>query len=191
MPVIAITLLPGYPAAARERLVARVAVAAQSVVLAPDAGTTVFVHEAATYQRDGRIASAGGPVVPEATPVVRAFLEAMGRRDLEAAGGYLDEGFEMVFPGGQVMHRLSELVDWAAGRYQAVEKRYERFDEAWQRGGVTVVFCSGTLLGRWPDGRSFDGIRFIDRFEVVQGKIRRQEVWNDLAEASSAGAAKA
>lgn len=187
MPVIAITLLPGYPADARERLVSRVAAAAQSVIQAPDAGTTVFVHEAATYQRDGRIASAGGPVVPQAEPVVRAFLEAMGRRDLEAAAGHLAEGFEMVFPGGAVMHRLPQLLEWAAGRYQSVEKHYERFDEAWQP-GVAVVYCSGTLQGRWPDGTPFEGIRFIDRFEVAGGRIRRQEVWNDLAEARPAGA---
>lgn len=181
MPVIAITLLPGYPADARERLVDRVATAARSVVLAPEAGTTVFVHEASTYRRDGRIASAGGPVVPEATPVVRAFLEAMGRRDLEAAAQWLAPGFEMVFPGGRAMHRLHELVEWAKGRYQSVEKRCERFEESWQ-GDVTVVHCSGTLQGRWPDGRPFEGVRFIDRFELESGKIRRQEVWNDLAE---------
>ncbi len=184
MPVISITLLPGYPADARERLVDRVATAARSVVLAPEAGTTVFVHEAATYRRDGRIASAGGPVVPEATPVVRAFLEAMGRRDLEAASQWLAPGFEMVFPGGRVMRQLPELVAWAKGRYQSVDKRCERFEESWQ-GDVTVVHCSGTLQGRWPDGTAFEGVRFIDRFEVEGGKIRRQEVWNDLAEARS------
>jgi hypothetical protein len=35
----------------------------------------------------------------------------------------------------------------------------------------------------WADGSSFEGIRFIDRFELVTGKIQRQDVWNDLGEA--------
>jgi hypothetical protein len=34
----------------------------------------------------------------------------------------------------------------------------------------------------WLDGTAFSGIRFIDRFEVAGGLIRRQDVWNDLAE---------
>ena len=46
----------------------------------------------------------------------------------------------------------------------------------------TVVHVQGTLHGQWPDGTDFDGIRFIDRFLVVDGRLARQEVWNDLAE---------
>ena len=34
----------------------------------------------------------------------------------------------------------------------------------------------------WLDGSEFKNIRFIDRFEVVKGKLQRQDVWNDLAE---------
>ena len=37
--------------------------------------------------------------------------------------------------------------------------------------------------GEWPDGTAFEGIRFIDRFVVVDGKITDQRVWNDLGEA--------
>ncbi len=42
--------------------------------------------------------------------------------------------------------------------------------------------------GRWPDGRPFEGVRFMDRFEVAGGLVRRQEVWNDLAEARAGDA---
>ena len=31
-------------------------------------------------------------------------------------------------------------------------------------------------------GACFEGIRFIDRFEVIDGKITKQDVWNDMAE---------
>jgi hypothetical protein len=48
--------------------------------------------------------------------------------------------------------------------------------------GIAVVYTRGTLAGEWPDGTAFGGIRFIDRFEVTDGFITRQDVWNDLAE---------
>jgi len=84
------------------------------------------------------------------------------------------------------MHTLSELVNWAKGRYASVAKDYERFDESWGD-GFTVVYCSGTLRGVWLDGSNFEGVRFIDRFEIADGKIRRQDVWNDLAETLAQG----
>jgi hypothetical protein len=90
-----------------------------------------------------------------------------------------------VFPGGARMTQLDQLVEWARGRYRSVAKDYERFDECWGD-GVTVVYCSGTLHGTWLDGTAFQGIRFVDRFELAEGRIRRQEVWNDLAETRSA-----
>jgi ketosteroid isomerase-like protein/phenylpyruvate tautomerase PptA (4-oxalocrotonate tautomerase family) len=181
MPVVSITLLPGYSPQARERLVERTARTVRSVIAASDAGTTVFVHEAATYQRDGRRFSAGGPEVPEASALVRQFLERMQARELDAARQLLAPEFVMTFPGAAPMRDFAELLDWAKGRYSRIGKQFERFDECWGQ-EATVVYCSGTLEGVWLDGTAFAGIRFIDRFEVAGGLIRRQDVWNDLAE---------
>jgi hypothetical protein len=79
------------------------------------------------------------------------------------------------------MTGLSELIDWASGRYRFVRKSYESI-EAFQSDGVGVVYARGGLSGEWLDGSVFEGIRFIDRFEVRAGKLVRQEVWNDIAE---------
>ena len=181
MPVIDITLLPGYGPEVEGRLVRRVAQATRSVIAAQAAGTVVFVRNASTYQRDGRVFSAGGPARPDASALVRQFLERMQARDLPAAKQMLAPGFEMRFPGAAPMSRLEQLVEWGRGRYQRVGKTYERFDESWGD-EATVVHCSGTLHGVWLDGSAFEGIRFIDRFEIVDGLITRQDVWNDLAE---------
>ena len=181
MPVVSITLLPGYSGQARERLVERTARTVRSVIAASDAGTTVFVQEAATYQRDGRRFTTGGPEVPEASVLVRQFLERMQARNLDAARQLLAADFVMTFPGAAPMRDFAELLDWAKGRYSRIGKRFERFDECWGH-DATVVYCSGTLEGVWLDGTAFSGIRFIDRFEVAGGLIRRQDVWNDLAE---------
>ena len=181
MPVISVTLLPGYPQDAQHRLVQRLAHTARSVIDASDAGTTVFVQEVSAYRRDGNVFSSGGPVLPEASQLVAQFLECMAARNFEAAQAFLAPSFEMVFPGGETMHQLTELLSWAAPRYQKVGKTKMHFDESWQS-NKTVVYCRGMLNGVWLDGTEFKDIRVIDRFEVVKGKLQRQDVWNDLAE---------
>jgi len=93
----------------------------------------------------------------------------------------LAESFEMTFPGGQRMRALTELVAWAKNRYERVEKAYTGIDESWTDAG-NVVYARGTLSGIWLDGRPFEGIRFIDRFEIQDGLIVKQDVWNDMGE---------
>ena len=182
MPVISITLLPGYSRQAESTMVGRVALGASSVIATPAAGTTVFVSHVSTYQRDGRVlgAGAGAPERIDASQLVRRFLDHMEQRDLPAAARLLAPGFTMHFPGSPVLHRLEELVERSRTSYRQVAKTYARFDESWTDDG-TVVYCFGTLHGTWLDGSAFDGIRFIDRFEVSDDLIRRQDVWNDLA----------
>ena len=117
---------------------------------------------------------------PEA--LVQRFLILMQERDLPAAQALLAPGFVMCFPGGATMHRLEDLVQWARQRYQRAAKTYERTDSC-TTDGRTVVYWMGTLQGVWLDGTPFEGIRFIDRFELAEGRIQRQDVWNDMAEA--------
>lgn len=180
MPVTRITLLEGYPPQVKARLVERVSAAVRSVIAAPEAGTTTYVEEASTYRRDGRTMTRGGAARPVATEVVHRFLQAMEARDLQAARGLLAPGFTMVFPGGARFSTLEELVAWGRARYRQVGKRFDGFDECWA-GETTTVIVRGTLHGVWPDGAAFEGVRFVDRFEVVDGLLARQEVWNDLA----------
>jgi phenylpyruvate tautomerase PptA (4-oxalocrotonate tautomerase family) len=180
MPVISVTLLPGYSRQAEERLVGRVAVAARSVIAASSAGTTVFVQHANTYQRDGQVFSVGGAERPDASAIVKDFLARMQARELDAAQAFLAPDFSMHFPGSGPMHRLEELLQWSRQRYRSVGKVFATFDEVWSGEGA-VVYCTGTLYGVWLDGSAFDGVRFVDRFEVRDGLIQRQDVWNDLA----------
>jgi ketosteroid isomerase-like protein len=113
----------------------------------------------------------------DAKTLVRDYLAAMEARDLPRAQAMLAPGFAMVFPGDVRMTSLAQVLDWAAPRYRWVKKRFDRFDAAGD-----VVYCIGTLYGEWPDGSVFEGIRFIDRFEVRDGKLAQQDVWNDMGE---------
>jgi phenylpyruvate tautomerase PptA (4-oxalocrotonate tautomerase family) len=181
MPVVSITLLPGYEPDTQHRMVNRVANAVRSVIATPEAGTTVFINEVSTYRRDGKVFSGGRAAHPVASEVVQSFLQAMQARDMALAQSFLHPDFAMCFPGGVQMRSLSELIAWAQQRYSTIGKNYAQFEESWQ-GDTTVVFCHGTLHGRWLNGEAFEGIRFIDRIEVRDGLITRQDVWNDLAE---------
>jgi len=181
MPVVSITLLPGYDPDTQHRMVNSVANAVRSVIATPEAGTTVFINEVSTYRRDGKVFSGGRAAHPVASEVVKSFLQAMQERDMGLAQSFLHPDFAMCFPGGVQMRTLPELITWAQQRYSAIGKNYEQFEESWQ-GDATVVFCHGTLQGTWLNGEAFEGIRFIDRMEVRDGLITRQDVWNDLAE---------
>jgi 4-oxalocrotonate tautomerase family enzyme len=182
MPIVEIHILEGYSDSDKTRLARAVSDAVRLVVPAHPDAITVMTHEMATahYLRGG-VTRSPAPALPDPVAVIRAFLGAMERRDLEEASHHLGVGFSMQFPGAAPMSRLQELVEWAAPRYKFVTKTYHGFDLA-QGEDAAIVHCHGTLSGVWPDGEAFEGIRFIDRFEVTGGLITRQDVWNDIAE---------
>jgi len=117
----------------------------------------------------------------DAADIVKRYLTTMENRDLESAKGFLTKDFTMTFPGGVEFTSLGQLVDWSKTRYQCIAKTYDQFDQS-QLDNKTIVYCYGTLNGTWLDGTQFSGIRFIDRFVVVDGLLQSQLVWNDLGE---------
>ncbi len=116
-----------------------------------------------------------------ALKAVETFLERMEARDLEGAKALLSDEFAMVFPGGASFLELGELIAWAKPRYRWVKKTFYRWDVT-SSGDEATVICQGTLYGEFPDGSTFENIRFIDWFLVRNGKLHRQHVWNDLGE---------
>lgn len=122
-----------------------------------------------------------------ASVLVRRYLDAMERREIDEAKACLADQFQMTFPGDAHFESLTDMVEWSKTRYQTVTKQYQRFDESCS-GNDTVVYCFGTLQGVWLDGTGFSDIRFIDRFVVRDRQIVLQQVWNDLAENNSPGA---
>lgn len=183
MPTVELHVLQGYAPDDKRRLGEALTDAVRFVVPAPPEAITVMIHEmqAEHYYR-GRTQRSGAPALPDPKQLVRSYLQAMEARDLTAAEVMLASGFTMQFPGAAPMSRLQELIDWAKPRYQSVTKTYEGFDSMQSEGDAALVYCRGTLAGIWPDGVPFEGIRFIDRFEVEGGKITKQDVWNDIAE---------
>lgn len=123
-------------------------------------------------------ANAGAPA---AQRIAVTFLADMERRDLPAAAAAIGPDFSMVFPGAARYTRLEELVEGSRSRYKRVAKRLESV-EGFSAGGADVVWVRGTLYGENAHGAPFEGIRFVDRFELRDGRLVSQDVWNDLAE---------
>lgn len=182
MPVIEAHLLEGYSENERQRLAHALTNAACLVIPAAPEAVTVMIREVpkANYMRGGKT-RAPAPARPDPCELIRTYLAAMEARDIKTAQSMLADGFVMNFPAAPGLKTLEELIAWAAPRYRFVKKSYDQF-EAFQQDRVTVIYAIGTLYGEWPDGAPFENIRFIDRFEMTDGKITRQDVWNDMAE---------
>jgi phenylpyruvate tautomerase PptA (4-oxalocrotonate tautomerase family) len=182
MPVITCVLIEGYSDKTRRLLEQRLTDAARYTTGAVWDAITVMINELPfeNYMR-GRVEKIPAKAPTPASDIVRSFLTTMESRDLEGAKSYLADGFKMTFPGNAQFNELEELIDWSRERYQSARKEYQKFDESFGPEGVTV-YCFGTLSGMWLDGTQFSGVRFIDRFSVVDGKLADQRVWNDMAE---------
>lgn len=119
--------------------------------------------------------------VNPAVQVVIDFLDASMKPDPQKAATYMADDVSITFTGGRAMPSARDITAFNAGRYAWVKKDVGRFDWA-EHADHTVVYSNGTLYGEWLDGRSFSGNRYLDRFEVRDGKITRMDVWNDSAE---------
>jgi ketosteroid isomerase-like protein len=121
----------------------------------------------------------------ESGRIVWDFLTLFGQRRYSDANAFLAPGCRMQFPGGVVMTDCLQVPQLASSSYLWVKKVFERFDE-YNAADGDVVYNYGTLRGEWLDGAPFEGVRYIDRFLIRDGKIVDQKVWNDLCIAAAA-----
>ncbi|MBD8875815.1 nuclear transport factor 2 family protein [Roseibium polysiphoniae] len=120
-------------------------------------------------------------LLPVEAQIVRDYLDASMKPDPELAATFVADDVDITFTGGRKFTHPSGPTGFNAMRYSWVKKKMDRFDVAAGPEG-TVVYSVGTLYGEWPDGTPFEGNRYIDRFEVRNGKIVKMDVWNDSAE---------
>ncbi len=115
--------------------------------------------------------------------VVDEFLRLVMIPDPAAASRFTAPDIRIRFTGNRAMTRPADTSAFNAKRYAWVKKRIERTEVV--AGGTpaeTVVYRLGTLLGAWPVGTGFEGIRYVDRYGVRHGLIVGMDVWNDSAE---------
>ena len=110
---------------------------------------------------------------------VTTYLRLVEERRLDEASESLAPSVEIIFPGGRRFSDLNEQVAAARDRYRRVRKVFDGFDVL-ENDGRVIVYVFGELEGEDLTGRRFASVRFIDRFELVDGLIAKHQVWNDL-----------
>ncbi len=128
--------------------------------------------------------SSSSPASPSSpAEVVDEYLRLLMIPDPDAARRFVAPDLRIRFTGNRAMRDPAECAAFNAGRYRWVKKRIEATEVV--AGGsddATVVYSRGTLYGEWPDGKPFEGNRYVDRFVVKGGRIVKMDVWNDSAE---------
>lgn len=122
-----------------------------------------------------------------AADIVNEFLRLIMIPDPIAASRYTAPDMKILFTGGRAMREPADCTRFNAARYKWVKKRIERTDavipaEIEIQNGESIVYSIGTLFGEWPDGKPFEGNRYVDRYVVKNGLITQMDVWNDSAE---------
>lgn len=116
----------------------------------------------------------------DAADMALRFLRNVEDRELDAAEELLAEDAHFVYPPGVGYDDLRRCVEDRSTRYRRVGKDIETVHEA-HDGDRVHVYVSGTLHGVANDGSSIEGIRFVDRLTVADGRIVAHDVWNDLS----------
>ncbi|MDL2403356.1 tautomerase family protein [Rhizobium mayense] len=160
MPVIETTLIEGYDAETKTRLMKGMARVVRSVIAAVPEGTITVIREVSpsSYARGG-IPRVPGPPLPPAADVVSAFAKALSEGDQGKAAALLTPEFAATDARGA-------SVDLAAMMKSAAGRAYLRFDESVNDEDV-LVFAEGTA----------GAARFIERFTISGRLISAYAIW--------------
>lgn len=116
----------------------------------------------------------------DARTLVVQYLDLIQERNLEAAKQHLHPEATIIYPGSRVFASLDDQFLATAQIFRSIRKTFRRIDVIPLRDGA-IVYALGHLRGEATDGTNFSRVRFIDRFEILDGRIVSHEVWNDLA----------
>jgi ketosteroid isomerase-like protein len=119
--------------------------------------------------------------MPSVVDVVKTFLEGMSKRDFAAMEAVMAPNFKMTVTGGSVFKHPRDFAAQSRARQKSAIKTTDRYDEIPTATGA-IVYSIGSMAGEWNNGTTYRDIRYIDRFEIVNGKIAEMNVYSDMAE---------
>ncbi|MFC6837873.1 nuclear transport factor 2 family protein [Halomarina ordinaria] len=111
--------------------------------------------------------------------VVEELFDRMADEECrETVGELFAEDAVIQFPGERFegADAAEEMLTWLDAQYEWARKEFDR----WIVTGSDVV-CLGTLYGIDSGGQSFEDVRYVDVYEVVDARIERMDIYNDLA----------
>jgi phenylpyruvate tautomerase PptA (4-oxalocrotonate tautomerase family) len=186
MPIIQVQLLEGQSPGVKTRLANALTDAFLMVIPAPAASMTIVLQELEreNYMRGGALRR-GEDGFEDPVKTMLAYLAAVETEDRDTAHGHMTEDCEFHLPGGVVVRSPFEVVEWARNRSRIMGFSVTSTDTSPGEHGP-VVHLRGMLSGEWNDGVPFDGVRMSTRYEFARDKIRRVDLWNDLADHAAA-----
>ena len=115
--------------------------------------------------------------------LINEYLRILMIPDPNGVKHFVSPKLRIRFTGNRSMHAPAECSAFNASRYRWVKKKIEKTEVvAGGSDAATVVYSLGTLYGEWPDGSTFEGNRYVDRYVISHGLITEMDVWNDSAE---------
>lgn len=182
MPTVKVNILEGYSDELKVHLSSSLVSTVAAILDTEPNDIAVCFQEAAcdVHQQCHKNQRISVPSKLRPEQLVLNYLKFMEKRLLSQAQQYLTDEFKMTFPGNNTFTELQDLVDWSKDHYRFVKKSIHATQVSYNANQITVT-CQGLLSGEWVDGQSFTDVRFIDLFTIKNGKLHRQEVWNDLA----------
>jgi ketosteroid isomerase-like protein len=113
-----------------------------------------------------------------ARAVAEEIFERMADERRDTIGELLADDVVITIPDQHFEgpNAAAELLDAFGGRYEWAAKRFDRWHET-----PTVAVSQGTLYGVDDDGEDFEGVRYVDVFEVEDGLLVQWDIYNDLA----------
>jgi len=163
MPIVEMTMIEGYDAQTKTRLITSLTRAVRSVMAAPPEGVIIVLREVqgGCYARGGT-ARVPGPPLPSSETVVRDFLRAVSEGNRSAAASYVTSGFSASAGDGQT-HDITQYLARATDK--AAQRLYLHFHEA--------LTDQGALLIAEDSSETYP--RFIEMFNIENGKICRSQ----------------
>lgn len=120
--------------------------------------------------------------------LIRRYLDAMQAGDIAMVEELSTPDATLEYPGARRFASPAALFAWSTGRHSWVRHDFQHVDPAAGGDDDDIVYVSGTLAGAWMSGKAFDGIRFIYRFVVRDGRVHETRLWSDVAEVLRSGA---
>lgn len=115
------------------------------------------------------------------TDVVKHFFAAMSKRDFAGMEQVMAPNFKMTVTGGHVFSHPRDFAARSLKQQKSARKTTDKYEEIPTAKGA-IVFAMGSMAGEWNNGTPYEKIRYIDRFEIENGKIVDMNVWSDMAE---------
>lgn len=134
-----------------------------------------------SHRESGIVVGAARSERAAAIDLVRQWFDAVNLGEASVAVGLMASPVAICISGGHRFTRLEDFMVFASKRYADVQKHIDAFEACEAAGGV-AIYARGRMSGSWQDGRTFENVRWCDRFLVEQGLITDLQTWSDLAE---------